>query len=63
MYANARFLSIGTTSDFGTKFLQNYMNDKAFEKINIKIVISIWKCSTSALIFSQFGELQILGRN
>ena len=41
MYANARFLSIGTTSDFGTKFLQNYMNDKAFEKINIKIVISI----------------------
>ena len=41
MYANAKFQSIGTTSDFGTKFTQNYLNDKNFEKINIKIVISI----------------------
>ena len=41
MYRNARFQSRGTTSDFGTKFCQNYMNDKNFEKLNIKIVISI----------------------
>ena len=30
MYTNARFQSIGTTSDFATKFAQNYMNDKNF---------------------------------
>ena len=29
------------TSDFGSKFSQNDTNDKGFEKINIKIVISI----------------------
>ena len=33
-YKNVRFRSIGTTSDFGTKFAQKYMNDKTFEKIN-----------------------------
>ena len=37
VYTNARFQSTGTTLDF----VQNYMNDKMFEKINIKIVISI----------------------
>ena len=42
MHTNARFHSIGTTSDFGTKFAQNCMNDKIFEKINIKIVVSIY---------------------
>ena len=42
MHPNAKFQSAGTTSDFGTKFAQNYMNDKTFEKINIKIVINIW---------------------
>ena len=41
MSTNARFHSIGTTSEFGNKFSQNYMNDKIFEKINIKIVINI----------------------
>ena len=41
MYANARDQLIGTKSDFQTKFLQNYMNDKTSEKINIRIVISI----------------------
>ena len=41
MYTNTRFQSTGTALDFGTKFVQNYMNDKTFEKINIKIVISI----------------------
>ena len=41
MHANTRFQSIGTTSDFVTKFPQNYMTDKTFEKINIKIIISI----------------------
>ena len=37
MYANARFQSLGTTSNSGTKFAQNYMDDKMFAKINIKI--------------------------
>ena len=32
MCANARFQSNETTSNFGTEFAQNYMNDKAFEK-------------------------------
>ena len=41
MYAKGRFQSIGSTSDFGTKYPQNYMNDKIFEKMNIKIVVSI----------------------
>ena len=41
MYTNTRFRSTGATLDFVTKFVQNYMNDKGFEKINIKIVISI----------------------
>ena len=37
IYTNGIFWSIGTTSDF----VQNCMNDKIFEKINIKIVIGI----------------------
>ena len=41
MYTNARFQSVGTTSDFWAKLAQNYVNDKTFEKINIKIVINI----------------------
>ena len=45
-----------------SRFVQNYMNDKTFEKINIKIEISIQQ-STSVLNFSQFEELQILGPN
>ena len=32
MHTNAKFQSIVTTSDFGTKFAQNYMNEKTFEK-------------------------------
>ena len=32
MCANARFQSNETTSNFGTEFAQNYMNDKTFEK-------------------------------
>ena len=35
MHANAKLQSIGT------KFTQDYLNDKAFGKIKIKIVISI----------------------
>ena len=34
MYANARFHSIGTTLDFGTKYAQNYM--KIFEIETLK---------------------------
>ena len=41
VYTNARFWPTGTTSDFGTKFSQNYMNDKTFKKINIEIIINI----------------------
>ena len=41
MYTNARFQSVGTTPDVGTIFAQNYVNDKTFEKINIKIIINI----------------------
>ena len=41
MYTTARFQAIGTISDFGTKFTQNYMNDKTFKKINVKIVTNI----------------------
>ena len=39
---NARFHSLGTISDFGTKLAQNYMNDKTFEKIIIRIVVNIY---------------------
>ena len=35
MYVNARFQSIGTTSDFGTKFAQNYIT-KLLEKQTLK---------------------------
>ena len=42
MYTIARFQSIGTTSDFGTKFAENYMNNNTFEKRNIKIEISVY---------------------
>ena len=38
------------------------MNEKNFEKINIKIKICIQQ-STSVPNFSQFEELQILGPN
>ena len=38
------------------------MNEKNFEKINIKIEISIWQ-STSLSNFSQSEEIQILGPN
>ena len=41
MYTNTRFWSTGAVLDFGTKFFQNYMNDKTFEKINIETEISI----------------------
>ena len=41
MYTNARFQSIGTTSDSGTKFTKYYLNGKTFEKVNIKIVRKI----------------------
>ena len=40
-----------------SKFAQHYMNDKTFEKNKHQ------NQSTSALNFSQFEELQILGPN
>ena len=41
MYPSTKFQSIWRTSDFETKFAQRNMTDKNYEKINIKIVISI----------------------
>ena len=41
IYSCTKFQLIWRTSDFGTKFAQKNMNDKNFEKINIKIEISI----------------------
>ena len=42
MYNDTKFQSIEqTASDFRSKFAKNYINDKTFKKINVKIVISI----------------------
>ena len=41
MCACPKFQLIWRTSEFGPKLAQKNMNDKHFEKINIKIVISI----------------------
>ena len=41
MYTCPKFQLISRNSDFGTKFVQKNMNDKNFEKISIKLVISI----------------------
>ena len=62
MYTNTKFWSTGTASDFGTKFVQNYLNDKTFEKINIKIAVGIQQC-TPLQNFSHFVELPIMGPN
>ena len=53
---------IWKTSDFENKFTPKNMNDKNFEKINIKLKIRIKQCAP-APTFSQFGELQFLGPN
>ena len=57
-----KFQSIWRTSDFETKFAQKNMTDKSFEKINVKMVISIQQC-TSLQNLSHFVELQIMGPN
>ena len=62
MYANARFRSTGATSDFGTILARNYMNEKTFEKINNKIVVSIQQW-TALRNFSQFVQLQFMRPN
>ena len=41
MCPNTKFQLIWRTLDFGTKFALKNMNDKNFEKINIKIIISM----------------------
>ena len=41
MYPFTKFQLIWRTSDFETKFAQKNMTDKNFEKINIKIVVSM----------------------
>ena len=62
MYPSTKFQSIWRTSDFETKFAQRNMTDKNYEKINIKIVISIQQ-STPLWNFSHFVELQIMSPN
>ena len=57
-----KFHLIWRTSDFGTKFAQKDMNDKNFEKRNIKFEMRIYQC-TPVQNFSQFGELQLLRPN
>ena len=41
MYPCIKFLLIWRTSDFGTKFAQENVNDKNFGKINIKFEMRI----------------------
>ena len=41
MYPCTKFQSIWKTSNFGTKFIQENMSDKYFEKISIKFEIKI----------------------
>ena len=41
MYPCTKFQLIQRTPDFGTRFAQKNMNEKNFEKLNIKIIISI----------------------
>ena len=62
MYPCIKCQSIRKTSDFATKFAQKNMNDKNFEKINVKIIISIQQC-TPIKNFNQFREPQFLGQN
>ena len=62
MYSCTNFQSLWKNSDFKTKFAAKNMKEKNSEKINFKIVISIYQC-THAPNFSHFGELQILGPN
>ena len=48
MYPCTNFQLIWRTSDFGTKFAQKNMNDKNFEKINIKLEkkdITMYACT------------------
>ena len=45
MYPCTKFQRIWKISDFETKFAQNNMNGKTFEKLNIKILISIQQCT------------------
>ena len=41
MYPCAKFQLISRIPDFGTKFAQKNMNDKNFEKMNIKFEVKI----------------------
>ena len=41
MFSCIKFQLIWRTSDFAAKLVRKIMNDEHFEKINIKIVISI----------------------
>ena len=41
MYRCTKFLLIWRTSDFEIKFAHENMNEKNFEKINVKIVTSM----------------------
>ena len=62
MYSCTKFQVIWRTSDFGTKFAQQNMNKKFFEKINVKIALSIYLCIPIRNL-SQFVELHNLESN
>ena len=54
MYPFTKFQLIWRTLDFGTKFSQQDINGKNFEKINIKFKIPIYPCTN----FSQFENFR-----
>ena len=62
MYPSTEFQSTWRTSDSEIKFAPKNMTDINFEKINIKIVISIQQ-STPLRNFNHFVELQIMDPN
>ena len=62
MYPFTKFQLIWKTSDLETKFAPKNVTDKNFEKINIKIVISVQQ-SSPLRNFSHSIELQIMGPN
>ena len=54
MYANARFQSVGITSDFSDQICPKKYESKEFKKINIKIVVSIQPCTLVLQRISDF---------
>ena len=62
MYPCTKFQFIWRTSDFQTKVAEKNMNDKNFEKRNIKFEIRTYQCMSVSNL-SKFGEHWFLGPN